>query len=421
MFRPELSRHEPDRSREIVPTAAAPADTDWTAVAVVVLAGIVAALQIGKVSIGLAALRADLQLDLEAAGWIMGIFAVIGLFGGIPAGAAVKAFGDRRLIIVGLVALAIGSGAGAVAPSIAVLLAARTLEGAGFLLIVVAAPTVLNRTAAPKDRALVFGIWGTFMPTGVALALLTGLVLDGWRAFWLVNAALAALNAVLIAFTVKRSSAAPDSATGHPTWRGLVNDVKSTIGAGGPLVLACAFALYNVQYFALVSFLPMLLTERMGASVVQAGVLSAIVVGVNIAGNLAAGLLLGRGAAPWILIVTALVVTSLTSVGIFAPGMSLYGAVMLCMAFSAVAGLLPATVLYEAPRLAPAAYLAPIAIGLVVHGNNLGQLIGPVVVGGLVDIYGWFAAAIVVAAAGVLGMSQVIVFRRMLTKRPAGT
>src|SRR3546814_2705041 len=74
----------------------------WLPIAVVIAAGIIAALQVGKVSIGLPALRADLGMALGTAGWVMGVFALIGVVGGIPAGAAVSRFGDRRLIVLGL-------------------------------------------------------------------------------------------------------------------------------------------------------------------------------------------------------------------------------------------------------------------------------------------------------------------------------
>src|SRR3546814_9489891 len=51
-------------------------ETQWLPIAVVIAAGIIAALQVGKVSIGLPALRADLGMALGTAGWVMGVFAL---------------------------------------------------------------------------------------------------------------------------------------------------------------------------------------------------------------------------------------------------------------------------------------------------------------------------------------------------------
>src|SRR3546814_14607317 len=101
--------------------------------------------QVGKVSIGLPALRADLGMALGTAGWVMGVFALIGVVGGIPAGAAVSRFGDRRLIVLGLALIALGRAAGAPAGTASMLLAARVVAGAGPLLLIVPAPAVPHR------------------------------------------------------------------------------------------------------------------------------------------------------------------------------------------------------------------------------------------------------------------------------------
>ncbi|MDI9682808.1 MFS transporter, partial [Burkholderia cenocepacia] len=55
-------------------------------------------------------------------------------------------------------------------------------------------------------------------------------------------------------------------------------------------------------------------------------------------------------------------------------------AVALGFAFSAMAGMLPATILACAPGSAPSPSLAPLSIGWVVQGNYLGQVIGPLTI-----------------------------------------
>jgi DHA1 family inner membrane transport protein len=68
----------------------------------VVASGVIVALQVGKGIITLPALRSDFALGLEAAGWVISIFAFLGVFGGIPAGVAVNRFGDKFLCMAGL-------------------------------------------------------------------------------------------------------------------------------------------------------------------------------------------------------------------------------------------------------------------------------------------------------------------------------
>ncbi|NUS70159.1 MAG: MFS transporter, partial [Ensifer adhaerens] len=79
--------------------------TDWSGVMSVVAAGVVAAMQVGKGLIAGPLLQSDLGLDLSALGWITSVFAVVGVVGGMAAGAFVTAAGDRRLLGIGMALL----------------------------------------------------------------------------------------------------------------------------------------------------------------------------------------------------------------------------------------------------------------------------------------------------------------------------
>jgi predicted MFS family arabinose efflux permease len=382
--------------------------TDWRAVLLVVASGVVAALQIGKAIIALPALRADFALDLEAAGWVISVFAFLGVAGGIPAGVMVNRFGDRLICLLGLLVLAAGALISALSTSFALLLIARIIEGTGFLLITVAAPALLQRIVAPKDRDLAFGLWSAYMPAGMAIALLCGTALEGWRPFWLGNAALAAVAAALVAFAVPREEGADLSAA----WGALARDALATIIAPGPLLISIVFALYSMLYFALASFLPILLSDRLGVYPALAGILSAIVVAANIVGNVAAGMLIGGGTARWRPIALASIVMGLCGIAIFLAPLPSLLILLLCLIFSAVGGLLPATAMTSVPFLSAAPRLAPMTLGLVMQGSNLGQVVAPVVVGAAVDRAGWPAAAWPVAIAAGLALALAFLLRR---------
>lgn len=384
------------------------ADTDWRAVAIVVAAGIVVALQVGKGIITLTALRADFALDLASAGWVISVFAFIGVVGGIPAGVAVNRFGDRILCVAGLVILALGGLLSALAHHFWLLLAGRFIEGLGFVLAAVAAPALLQRIVIPKDRDFVFGLWSTYMPAGMALAILCGAAVEGWRGFWLLNAALTAIAALLVVWMVPRKEAGKiDHAAGT-----LMRDAWTTLTSWGPLLIALTFTLYSLLYFALAGFLPILLTERMVVSPLAAGILSALVIAANILGNLAAGILLGRGITQrWSLIAVASIVMGISGLAIFLAPLPPYMIFLLCVVFSGVGGLLPATAMTAAPLLAPTPRLAPMSLGLLMQGSNLGQVLGPVTVGVAVDWAGWPAAAWPVAIAATLALAMAFLAR----------
>jgi predicted MFS family arabinose efflux permease len=182
----------------------------------------------------------------------------------------------------------------------------------------------------------------------------------------------------------------------------------------GPALLAICFVLYNIMFFALFSFLPILLMQRLAVSNESAGMLSALAAAANIIGNLAAGQLLARGMSRARLIAVASLAMGALAVGIFLPILEGRWALLLCVAFSAVGGIIPAALLSAAPIASTSATLVPVMMGLLMAGSNLGQMIGPVAVGVAVEAWGWSGAGIIVIvsaiaaslAAGALSLSD---------------
>lgn len=387
--------------------AAAPAArTDWLAASVVVASGIVAALQVGKAAIAMPLVQAEFGLDLATLGWLASIFAVLGMVGGIPVGTLAIGLGARRVLLLGLAAVVVGAFLGAAAPRFPMLLASRVLEGLGFLLITIAGPAILQRVASPAQRDIAMALWSCFMPTGIALAMLSGLWLTDWRMIWQVTGALAVFAIVLTMLTVPAIDAGAP-----PSWAGLAGDAGAVLSARGPLLLALTFALYALMFFALFSFLPVLLMQRMQVSLATAGVLSALASAVNIIGNLAAGMLLARGVSRVGLIIAASLIMGLSAIGIFLGLLPDTTTFLLCVLFSMVGGIIPATLLSSAPVLAPAAALTPVVVGLLMQGSNLGQVVGPVAVGGVIEALGWPSAAGLVGGTAVLAILTALGLR----------
>jgi predicted MFS family arabinose efflux permease len=389
------------------------ARTDWLAVSIVVAGGIVAALQVGKAAIAMPLVQAEFGLDLSTLGWLASIFAVLGMIGGIPVGTLAIGLGARRVLLLGLLALAVGAFLGAAAPRFPMLLISRVVEGFGFLLVTIAGPAILQRLASPARRDIAMALWSCFMPTGIALALLAGLWLTDWRMIWQVSGALAVVAIALTLLTVPTTDAGTT-----PSWAVLVGDAGAVLGARGPLLLALTFALYALMFFALFSFLPVLLMQRMQLSLATAGLLSALASAVNIIGNLVAGLLLARGLSRVGLVVFASLVMGLSAIGIFLGLLPDTATFLLCALFSLVGGIIPATLLSSAPVLAPAARLTPVVVGLLMQGSNLGQVVGPVALGSVIEALGWPSAAGLVGGAALLASVTALGLRGMPGPKP---
>ncbi|MDP1781290.1 MAG: MFS transporter, partial [Hydrogenophaga sp.] len=143
--------------------------------AIVFVVGVSCALHIGKLPVAIPVLRDAMQLTLVQAGFLLSLVQLAGMTLGLAVGLMADRLGPRRVMLAGLVLLAMGSAMGAAAPGAGLLLLSRVVEGVGFLLAVLPAPGLLRRRvlhAATLSRAL--GWWGAYMPLGTALALLMG-------------------------------------------------------------------------------------------------------------------------------------------------------------------------------------------------------------------------------------------------------
>jgi MFS transporter, DHA1 family, inner membrane transport protein len=371
-----------------------PVHSNWPAILVIVGAGIVSAFQVGKAPIALAAVQADLALDLATASWLLSAFATVGALTGVAIGVAVDQVGARRMALAGLLLQAICSAVGAFAGEAPLLLATRALEGLGFLTVTVAAPALIVAVAQARDLGRAVAIWGTFMPVGMTIVMFGAPLLTafGWRGFWLANAAILIGYAVLLALATRSisSNVAPR--------RSIAADVKDTLAAGGPWLLAALMAAFAAAYFAVFGFLPSILSDRLAVDPETGSILAAIAVAVNALGNLGCGVLLARGAQRAHLLLIGFTTMALCGFGIFGDGVSGEITYALCLVFSAISGLIPVALIDASPRHAPRPELVGATIGFLMQGNNLGLVLGPATAGALAATLGWQAVSFLVAA-----------------------
>ena len=149
---------------------------------IVILAGVSAALHVGKLPPAIPALQADLGITLVQAGFLLSLVQLASMALGIVAGLMADGIGLRRSMLAGLGMLTVAGLAGGWAHDATSLLVLRAVEGVGVLLVTVPAPSLVRRTVAPAQMTRMLGFWGAFMPFGTAVALLLGpLVIGTWR------------------------------------------------------------------------------------------------------------------------------------------------------------------------------------------------------------------------------------------------
>jgi predicted MFS family arabinose efflux permease len=391
------------------PTSHAAAGTWNLQVLLLIGSGVVAAAQIGKAVISIPMIRSDLSLGFDLAGLIVATFATLGAMTGIGAGVVVGRLGVRRALIGGMGAITAGGIVGAAAPDEFVLLAARVIEGVGFLGVVLAIPSILARVVA-RERDFVMAAWSAYMPTGIMAMLFAAPLLPaiGWRNFWLANALVTGVCTMLLAIY------APATSREHKPAGRFFADITTIMRHPGCLVLAFAFFAYSCQIFSLAFALPLLLTSAHGVSLGGAGLLSALVLAVSAIGHVSSGYLLRAGVPVWINIAAAFACFALSGFAIYGGALSPQGISLVAALALGIGGLAPGAIYAAAPHAAPGPLAVPPTIGLVQQASNLGQFAGPVVLGVCVEHFGWHAAPVILAPAALVGLASAFVLRRIL-------
>jgi CP family cyanate transporter-like MFS transporter len=357
---------------------------------VIVFAGVCAALHVGKLPPALPVLQDALNITLVQAGFLLSAVQIASMTLGLAVGLSADSLGLRRSMLVGLALLSFASISGGCVDDAQSLLFLRALEGLGFLLVVMPAPALIRRTVDASQLSGRMGWWGTYMPTGSALALLLGpWVIAGlnWSAWWWLLGAVAAFAWGAVWLCV------PDVQPPAPT-HNAANDawpkrLALTLKSPGPWLVALTFAVYSSQWLAVVGFLPTVYAE-LGLTAGVAGVLSACVALANVSGNIMSGRLLQRGWPAQRLLSIGFACMTLGAVGAYAvwqgeglPTSLRFSCVVM---FSAVGGLIPGTLFSCALRLAPSEGTVSTTVGYMQQLSALGQFAGP-------PLVAWVAAS----------------------------
>ncbi len=360
---------------------------------VIVFAGVCAALHVGKLPPALPVLQDVLGISLVQAGFLLSAVQMASMTLGLAVGLSADSLGLRRSMLMGLGLLSCASLSGGFVNDAQSLLLLRALEGLGFLLVVMPAPALIRSTVDASQLSGRMGWWGTYMPTGSALALLLGpWVIAGfdWSAWWWFLGGVSVLAFVTVCLCVPQVQA-PSPAPVHDP---VVNDawpqrLALTLKSPGPWLVALTFAVYSSQWLAVVGFLPTVYAE-LGLTAGLAGVLSACVALANVSGNVASGRLLQRGWPAQRLLWMGFACMTLGAVGAYATwqgsGLPMALRFACVVMFSAVGGLIPGTLFASAMRLAPSEGTLSTTVGYMQQWSAFGQFAGP-------PLVAWVAAS----------------------------
>lgn len=374
--------------------------TSWARVFLVYGIGVLAAAQIGIVAPLVPALRADLGLSLGGVSLVVSIITLIGAVFGLLAGGWSERTGHARALLIGVVVIAAAAAVSAAAEDADILLTARTVAGVGYLVIVVAGPSLMASLPEPRHQPLTLSLWGTFVPVGMALGGAVAAGFANWRLVFAADAVV--LAAILIAALL----ALPRRAAMPPTEKIPFGELWRSAPLG------FAFFCFALLFLALAGLLPTWLVDHRGLAADEAGRIGALATICGVAGSLLAGLAMARGVAPRLLIATGLVASTVFAALSFDETLPIAVAVVgFCLSF-ALGGLVPSAAFASVPLVARDAHAIGPINGVLAQAGSLGSLAGPPAMALWVGWSGWSTAPVMLLVVAALGAAAASLIRR---------
>ncbi len=374
------------------------------ALSMLLAAGILAGAQLGKIAPLVSWYRDHAGMSLVMAGWLTSAIGFFVAVAALPAAFLIDRVGLYRSFAASAAVLAAGSLALALFHAPAAILAARLVEGLGYLALVIATPALLTVVPPERLRAPALAIWGGFVPMGFAVSdLLASLMLPGRSpdAFLLTIALAFAASAV--AAVLLTAGLAPRPAADATAGGDLARHIRRSMVA--PIVLsALAFGCYVLISLGFFTFLPIFVAER-GMLLLPAWLVVLLVP----VGNIVTGILVrARGAA----FVVRLAALSFAVMALMAPPFYAapgpVAATAAALAFAFAHGVLASAIFASVPLLLPAGGSAAIAIGIIAQTGGLATLVGPPIAGHVIATYGWPVFGLYLAAAAVAGLLLLV-------------
>ena len=203
-------------------------------------------------------------------GALIGIYLLPGALFAIPGGWLGKRFGDKRIVLSGLVMMTLGGALLALSDTYEIMLTGRLLSGLGAVLLNVLVTKMVTDWFVEHRIAIAMGILISSWPLGIAIALLTIGPLEamvGLRLTFFVPVALCAIALLLVATIYTSPPESTEIAKGsNASSKGKLTPYELR----GVVLSACVWCLYNIAFILPLSFGPDFLVTR-GITLISAG------------------------------------------------------------------------------------------------------------------------------------------------------
>ena len=231
--------------RTDAPAADTPDPRRWRVLGVTLTVGFMVLLDVTIVNVAIPSMRVGLDTGAGSIQWVVSGYALaLGLVL-VMGGRLGDAYGRRRMMTIGLAGFVLASAAAGLAPHVAVLVAARLVQGVAAGLLTPQSSGLIQSLFRGRERGIAFGLFGFTVSVSSAIGpILGGLLIaafgeeDGWRWIFLVNVPIGLVLLVAIARLV------PGRVDDGPSDSSL--DVRGALLLGGA-VLALLYPVVSLE------------------------------------------------------------------------------------------------------------------------------------------------------------------------------
>lgn len=361
----------------------------WVILAVVYFASVAAPIIQFKIPPILPVLMQTYQIDLTQAGYLMSIIALVGLILALPTGILLQRLGPKLTLLVSLGLMAIGAGIGAFATNFAALLSSRVVEALGIGLMGVVAPAMIAMWFPPDRQGTPMGIWATWVPIGSLIVYnLSPLLMDslGWQSIWWMGAGFAVFMMVISGVLIIRP---PEQVQSHRQAE-TPPDLRSALANRNIWLLALGFACMNFTMLSLATYYPTFLNGVRGYPLRQAAFLASITTIIILFAAPAAGWLSDRIGSRRLIF--SLPFLGLAVLFLFPFHVTGWQIIVILILQGLIVGAIPTATFAAAPEIMQKPEWAGLGLAVVLIGQSLGQLLGPIFFSEMIGRVGWATA-----------------------------
>ncbi|MFB5189777.1 MFS transporter [Alicyclobacillus fastidiosus] len=351
------------------------------------------------------------QTSYASNGLLMSVFAFATILSAVPGGLIVQRYGVRKISLAGLGLMFVGILLSLATRYFLVFLIGRLVQGIGFGLTAVAAPSAIGQTMPSKHMDLAMGIWSTWVPLGSLIMFGVGPSIASHFHMSLYFSGLLLVIGVVAVFQwlfLPRNDVPPTQQLSRDKTVSR-QFVKSELKNANVWLLAMIFASFTFAFFAFNTWITVYLTQSRGLSLTQASRIPILVSFFVVISNLCSGWILKKYRDK----IFAYVLPPFLMALIW-PTFSFHSIPVLYMSsviLGLVGGFIPTLVFAKAPALARKSETVGIAMCVIIFGENIGILLGPEVFGLLRDYIGNFVVGfwicLLIGLGAVMNISKI--------------